>query len=360
MKENINMKCKICGAEYPDSSNFCPNCGTYKYLYPDSHQQGTNFNNNQNSNQAMPPNTYPIITEKKKPNGCLITLAIIGGIFLLFVLIGIIGSATISDTDNNLNNTDVEFVFDNSIIYNENNIKIEAISSSITSYEATVNLYIENNTDEDKHIYIAKYAINGIMINDVYSSSFSSDSINISSYILDVDIASGKKTNCSISIPSTALKKYNMNEIQYVAVLFEFSGLKVQTPIPTILKTNKYNKPISVNGNEIYNDKEIVITESHYNDKSVEFALYNNSNNYIEFDLEDVSINDWAYDSGITVYNEPCFPYCVNIFSIAPDDDFFNKNNINGIDNIEFKLDIQPNGDYKNEFTTPVIKAEFN
>lgn len=373
-------KCDICGHINDDTQLFCGQCGNKLTNTPplnqfsqqppiqNNSQQNTNYqyNSNPQGTYYQPPNNGynpqqqypPIIVEKKKSHGCLVTLAVFGVIFLLIIILGSCGSSTNKTT----NSPEKEYVFNKSIIYNENDIKIEIIDSTITLTEINLNLYIENNSDNDYNISIQNYAINNIMIDSFYTTSITSNSIDFSALILDCDIASGKKSNCSLSISNSALDKYNIDEIQSITVMIEFRGNNNFKSKPIIIKTNKYNNDnqTSEKGNIIYSDKKFILSEIKHSNKSASFSLYNNDTNYLEYTLTYTSINNWAYDSNHTVFNKLVFPNCISIFSIEPDNDFFNQNKISKIDNIELKLDIRPNGARADEYSTPAIVVEFN
>lgn len=99
------------------------------------------------------------------------------------------------------------------VLYDENDIKITATDLSYTDYSAELNLVIENNGDEDLSFVTGSIgysccSINGYMIDDGY---------------LNADIAAGKKSNESISFGTEALLLYGITEIADIQVGFQIT-----------------------------------------------------------------------------------------------------------------------------------------
>lgn len=114
-------KCDICGHINDDTQLFCGQCGnkltniTPSNQFPqqppiqNNPQQNTSYQYNNNPQEPYyqpsnndcynPQQQYPpIIVEKKKPHGCLVTLAVFGVIFLLIIILGSCGPSLSEST----------------------------------------------------------------------------------------------------------------------------------------------------------------------------------------------------------------------------------------------------------------------
>lgn len=368
--------CPICKKENDDTAKFCTECG-YKFnvVYENPVQQQIytdNFNTGQQYYQQKQSQPYQDeidalllnqLTEKKPvyKKWWFWILVVITFILIInfFFYNNIEIDSNNSSSENKFNNSysdnsEYNFIFDNAVIFNENDIKIETISSKINTSGATIDLYIENNTDKKQHIYITEYAINGIMIDDVSYSYSNENEFGITSYILDIDIPSEKKANSQITIPKESLEKYDIKQICNVTVLIECGNISKEKTEPITFKT-KYNNELNTNfENKIFADDIIMINQLSLNNNSASFCLYNQSEHLIEYEIDNVSINDWAYD--VHYIDRMCFPNCISLYKFEPDKEFFNNNNIKAVNKIEFELKINPDGYYtERTYTTPII-----
>jgi hypothetical protein len=92
----------------------------------------------------------------------------------------------------------------NQILYEDNDIKIEFTSMSEDLLGPMIGVYIENNSDHDITAQVRDFSVNGIMINTIFSS----------------DVASGKKTNDSISIMGPDLEDNDITAISTIELSF--------------------------------------------------------------------------------------------------------------------------------------------
>ena len=99
------------------------------------------------------------------------------------------------------------------LLVDENNIKITATSLSYNNYSADIELLIENNSDKDLSFISGSLgyccnSINGYMISDGY---------------LNCDIAAGKKANDSISFSYDTMMFLGITEIADIEIGFDIS-----------------------------------------------------------------------------------------------------------------------------------------
>ena len=100
-----------------------------------------------------------------------------------------------------------------SVLLEENDVKITATGLSYTNYSVELSLLIENNSDKDlqfisNSLAYSCNAVNGYMVDDGY---------------LNVDVAAGKKANDTISFGIDGLTIYGITEIADIQVGFDIS-----------------------------------------------------------------------------------------------------------------------------------------
>ena len=97
------------------------------------------------------------------------------------------------------------------VLVDENDVKITATELSYTDYSAELNLLIENNSDKNlsfisNSVGYSCNAVNGYMVSDGY---------------LGVDVAAGKKANESVSFSTDMLTLYGITEIADMQIGFD-------------------------------------------------------------------------------------------------------------------------------------------
>ncbi len=97
------------------------------------------------------------------------------------------------------------------VLVDENDVKITATELSYTDYSAELNLLIENNSDKNLSFISGSMgyscnAVNGYMVNDGY---------------LNADVAAGKKANESVSFSTDMLMVYGIAEIADIQIGFD-------------------------------------------------------------------------------------------------------------------------------------------
>lgn len=231
--------------------------------------------------------------------------------------------------------------FETGQIYNENDCII-----SVTSGDAnSIDFCIENNSSKDYEFDIHSLAINGIMTN-----------CNI--YTMDTHVPAGKKSNATLKFDKEWLE--NIDDIEYIDVLFwAYDKAEMFKDYETgiiRIKTNLFSSPASFSPAQSQIDLNgLNISLISLTDTSVTVSVINNNDYYIDYDLKNASINEWAYDTGIQVYDVELFPHSKSIFVIDFDKNFLTKNNINSINLFEFSLDVRVSGDYSQQTETEKI-----
>lgn len=97
------------------------------------------------------------------------------------------------------------------VLVDENDVKITATELSYTGYSAELSLLIENNTSKNLSFISGSMgyscnAVNGYMVSDGY---------------LNVDVAAGKKANKSVSFSTDMLMVYGITEIADIQIGFD-------------------------------------------------------------------------------------------------------------------------------------------
>lgn len=97
------------------------------------------------------------------------------------------------------------------VLVDENDVKITATELTYTDYSVELNLLIENNSDKNLSFISGSVgyscnAVNGYMVNDGY---------------LNADVAAGKKANESVSFSTDMLMVYGITEIADIQIGFD-------------------------------------------------------------------------------------------------------------------------------------------
>lgn len=210
------------------------------------------------------------------------------------------------------------------VLVEENDVKIIATDLSYTTYSTDLNLIIENNSEKDLTFVSGSIgyncnAVNGYMMDGGY---------------LNVDVAAGKKANEKISFSMDELAIYGLNEVADIQVGFDIMDTdfnhwysepkQIKTSVADTYdyETDTYKKAITSNGlssaygytvdyyaeDELYNQNGIsIISETLVTNKDGEKAIFleveNNSEEYINGAVTDVAINGLQVYSGLWLNN---------------------------------------------------------
>ena len=100
------------------------------------------------------------------------------------------------------------------VLYNQNNVKITAMGLTYNNYDVELELNIENNSETDLSIRSGTMAyccnsVNGYMVDIGY---------------LNCDVAAGKKANDTIKFAYSSLRMYGINEIADIEIGFDIDS----------------------------------------------------------------------------------------------------------------------------------------
>lgn len=228
------------------------------------------------------------------------------------------------------------------VIYNENDVKITAKEIVKNGNGWDVNFFIENNTNSNLSIYPYAYAINGLMARD-------------GAYVMDCDVAAGKKANASLRIKESLLKQYGITEVRCVDLLMKvydkdnYSKSFYTDQIE--LKTNLYNgghDPLS--GKKLFNDEGIRVVFLSRDGNAFNYAITNTTGKLVSFSFEDLSINDYTNSkTDYNLYSVEILNNCKIVATVNVSDEFLSDNDIKEIEKIEWNLKIRPYDDYFND-----------
>lgn len=103
------------------------------------------------------------------------------------------------------------------VLYEQNNVKITAMGLTYNNYEANLELNIENNSETDLEIRSGTMAyccnsVNGYMVEMGY---------------LNCEVAAGKKANDTIKYSYSSLQMYGINEIADIEIGFDIDAADI-------------------------------------------------------------------------------------------------------------------------------------
>ncbi len=210
------------------------------------------------------------------------------------------GTATIEDT----------------VLVDEKGIKITASKLSYNSYEATMDLLIENNSDKDLSF------ISG-------SLGYSCNAVNgytVSSIYVNEDVSAGMKANSSISISNTEMELLGITDIAELEIGFqvkddnydeylETGAIKIQTSAAESydLSEDTYQKAVengsfsSLSGRkitdfqtgELFSSNGIklisaALAENKEDGNAVILEVENTTDEFLYFKIGDIAVNDFV------------------------------------------------------------------
>lgn len=237
------------------------------------------------------------------------------------------------------------------LMYSGNDVVVKAADVEKDSDKSEIGFYLENNSNLNLNFSVMACAINGVMCTNNLHSAYT-------------NVPAGKRAKAKLEITDKWYEVYDSNNIEYVDALFwayddaiaykAFDTDTVRTETTAYSGRHEFSykdgrKPAySENGILVYADK--ITTES------VIVAIYNTGDTYINFNMDNVSINDWAFDIWIQVYDEYVLPGCVGFFEFKIDSKFLEDTDITSINSVELALTVYPADDYTRKYTTGPIK----
>lgn len=338
MSNRIN-ECPKCGEKLSSDCDFCPHC---QYKFQKTVEAGS--------------------IAKKICIGCFSFIAIL---FLFGSCASHFTSSSKSDATvsgqssvavpNNKENTEQTqetYTIPDATVYEGNGtiIKTTGTESRDSLFSDGIDFYFENNSSKNYSFTVHACSVNGYMI--------MSDG-----YDMDTEVAAGKKASNKLYIPEDKLEYYGIQKIEYIDILFwAYADMykDFETDVIRIeVNGDTADGSVEYSPRDILYDKDgLVVDFISKDDNSVFFGVTNKSNQYFSFDIENVSVNDWTYDSGIQIYDEYVLQGATTILCLDIDSAFLSQNNIKEIESVEFGLNFRPTDDYFNDFHTGAMCIE--
>ena len=353
---------------------FCPKCGKQLDINPNNpkeylcHDCKLIWKNSDLQEQYQVPyespanNKYEYINPpaKKKKGGCLKAILIALGILILFfVFVIFVGIMERSDDENSQDNASSEIVEENDepleveeqVLYEGHDVKIVLKSVEESALTTDFKIYIENDSDLNLGFNAHAYGVNGIMTgNNIYD--------------MDTDVAAGKMANTVLSIDNSILSEYGSDHVEYVDVLFwAYDNDKMYKEFETdvVRFTSNYydGEAEKITGTTIYDENGICVDFLTSDENGATYVLTNNRDEYVEFDVENITINDYTdSDWFLDLIGNTALSDYQYVFTIEPENEFLEMNEIDSISKIEFSLNIRSLGDYTKESTTALLKTD--
>lgn len=311
--------CSKCGKEVNENSKFCEWCGA-----PQNVIQTSNVNTN--------------IQKKGIPIWAIVLIVIFG-----LIIFGSIGS-NLSDNSNSnsgkkMSPDNVEVTFSEQTIYEGYDVVMKVTGSENTSSGVKLNIYIENNSNLNLNFNAHSYGVNGIMTrNNIYD--------------MKTKVAAGKKANATLTIKNSTLKKYGIDYIKYIDILFwAYDNDKMfksfETNTITIMSDKYDNKNSWMKGKEVYNKSGLKVDYLSINDGKIKYVVTNTTGNTLDLTFEGISINDYTVsDTDFDLFDEQVLNNNQIVFEINVKSDFKKENNIDKINKVDFYLSYTENDDY--------------
>jgi hypothetical protein len=243
---------------------------------------------------------------------------------------------------------------DEQVIFNQENIIITLKSLSDSMWGPSLEVLVENNRDEGITVQTRDSAINGVMIESMFSC----------------DVATGKKANDEITFMSSDLEIAQIETIKDIEFLFHIFNNETWDEIydsDTIYITTSADESYVQSYDDSgfialdQNDFKIVVKKLDSEDSfwGADIYLYieNNSEKNATIQVRDVSINGFMV--------EPAFSCDILAGKKAFDSITFlesdlEDNNIENIDELEFYFHIFESDGWDNIFDSELIKVSFS
>lgn len=239
------------------------------------------------------------------------------------------------------------------VLYDEQDIKITAKSMQEDTLGVMIKLLIENNTEEDLIFQLRNTSVNGYMIEPS----------------LSVEVVAGKKANSSLTLPRAGLEACSIQAIADVEFSFHIINSDTLDTVlntdPIILKTSiaeGYKYQFDDSGNIIYdeNGMRIVVKgiskDASIFGSSVTIFIENHTGKDVTIQARKVSVNDYMI--------EPIFSSDVAAGKCAVDNITFmstelEENDILEIRSVELSFRVLNPKNMEKLFDTNKITIEF-
>ena len=225
----------------------------------------------------------------------------------------------------------------------------DCILTLVSIDQETCKIQIENNSSKDYAFSIHSFAANGIMT-------------DFNLYEGYTDVPSEKKGLYNLTF-SDFLEDYKGSEpISNISMLiWVYDNAVSYKDFETNLITINIDPTVESNtllmGADVIEDSGLSFSAISFTDDAITIAVINNNSYYVNFDLESTSVNGWALDTGISVYDVDLFPGCQSIFEVSFED-LKEQAGLSEITDFEFALDVSKADSYDKELTGKITFAK--
>ena len=254
--------------------------------------------------------------------------------------------------DSTTTTEDTAVTLDETIIYDENDIKITATGlreDGLLGPE--LNLLIENNSTQNITVQPEYCLVNGYMMYGLMSS----------------DVAVGKKNNDTLDFSRSTLEECGIDQIADIRLKFTVSDGESWT---TLFKTDELSLQTSAAGSytQTYNDSGEVIYDTNgikvvaksagddFLGKGVTFYLENNTDQHIVVNGENISVNGYMMTD---LFYADLAPHSHAVDTLTLLDSDLKDNSIDTIEEVDLTLRITDYDSYDNIDTTSPITLHF-
>ena len=229
----------------------------------------------------------------------------------------------------------------NTILYDNNGLKITAVSLKPLGQDYELGFLVENTGNEDFYVTLHAYGINGIM-----GGYFNS----LNTYC---NVGSGKKANTTLNISENTLSQRGITSIKYFDLQFDvgesnLSGKKFDTGIIRLETANFTDERQAFNSESLFSDSAISVYYMGTSGNTIYVVVENTSDKSFAVGLKSMYINDYSIDgfNDINIVHEIVFPESEAILEIEIYDSFYERNQIETANKIDFDLSYNFEDDY--------------
>lgn len=240
------------------------------------------------------------------------------------------------------------------VVLDEQGLKITVLSLDMENwFGPTLNLLIENNTEQNLTVQARNTSVNGAMMDPYFSA----------------DVAAGKKANCELSFLSTDFSDAGITTLQTVELsfyvyeteswndVFSSGMVTIQTNAPA-----SFRQTFQTDGTEVFSEKGIrFVVQRLDNDdavwgSNVRVYVENNSDRSVTVQLTDVSVNGYMIDP---YYYSELMPGKVAFDRVTFSQTDFDDNHISSIETLEFRIHVYDSTSWDTILDSDVISLSF-
>ena len=232
-------------------------------------------------------------------------------------------------------------------VYEGNDVKISVTGAEETQDEVKLSFLFESSSDLDLSFNVHAYSVNGVMTDN-----------NI--YEMGTSLPAGKKANNTLEISKDWMEDIGAGDFQYADILFwaydDAESYKAFETDIVRVTADSFESDLEYESEEkSYDENGIEVGKMLFDRDTAYFSVINKTDSYFSFDMVSASVNGYGYDPGIQIYDKIVFPGAIDVCEFELDDDFKEKNGMDEIEEVEFKLNYRPLDEYMDEETTGTI-----